>query len=269
MSSYITHFKSPNYNDRAVGTNVEFLIMHYTGCDLITSLRTLTDGNSIYPTSSHYVIDEEGDIYLLVDEMYRAWHAGASRWHDLEDINSRSIGIELVHPEYGPHYKNFSSRQMKSLITLSHEILARHSIPPQHVLGHSDIAPLRKVDPGPLFDWQKLAHEGIGFYPEFKETIHLKDTDVKSSLNLLKNDKSEDQNLILQIQQQLAIYGYPLEITGEVTEETETVIRAFQMHFWPQCLDGKPSLDLKKRLELLNQASHATDYKISHFKKAL
>lgn len=260
MSQYITHFKSPNYNERAAGTNVEFLIIHYTGCDLITSLRTLTNGNSTYPTSAHYVIDEEGDVYTLVDEEFRAWHAGASRWHNLEDINSRSIGIELIHPEYGPHYKAFSKEQINSLITLSHAILSRYSIPTQHVLGHSDIAPLRKIDPGPLFEWQRLAQEGIGFYPNFDETF----------LKIVNEANFYVDNLILEIQHQLISYGYFIEApTGELTAETETVIRAFQMHFWPQCVNGMPTVELMQRLRALNMASQATGYQKINLKKAL
>ena len=235
------------------GMALEFLIIHYTGCDLITSLRTLTDKNSPYPTSAHYVIDEEGDIYALVDEEFRAWHAGVSRWHDLEDINSRSIGIELVHPEYGPHYRSFREEQMKSLIELSHEILTRHPIPAQHVLGHSDVAPLRKIDPGPLFDWQRLAREGIGFYPDFNQVIDDKKNPItakkepieKSSIDVTKNQDKSDKTLILQIQKLLYSYGYFLQLSGELTSETETVIRAFQMHFWPECVDGVPTLELK------------------------
>lgn len=131
---------------------------------------------------------------------------------------------------------------MESLIILSHQILSRHSIPPHQILGHSDIAPLRKVDPGPLFDWQRLAREGIGFYPNFEQTIS----------EVAKDEKSSDQDLVLEIQQHLISYGYCLKTTGDLNAETETVIRAFQMHFWPQCLDGMPTLELKQRLMILN-----------------
>ena len=247
MYKYHTHFESNNYNKRALGTTIEFLILHYTACDLITSLRILTAENSPNPTSAHYLIDEEGVVYSLVDEKYRAWHAGVSAWRGLEDINSRSIGIELVHPGYGPHYRPFSKEQMNSLIHLSQEILARHPIPPSHVLGHSDIAPLRKIDPGSLFDWPQLARQGIGFYPNF-EGSELKKESLKGDLT--------SPDLIEDIQRLLAEYGYSLSVTGLLDTETEKVIRAFQMHFWPQQVDGQASQALKNRLEILMQSQN-------------
>lgn len=152
-------YPSPNYNDRQLepGVGPTFIIIHYTECDLDTSLFLLTDGAAKNPVSAHYVISESGDIFHLVDESKRAWHCGISSWRGLTDMNSHSIGIELVNDGKSP----FDPRQIKSLTDLSLVVRHRYQIPPHHVLGHSDIAPGRKNDPGPHFPWKILAECGV------------------------------------------------------------------------------------------------------------
>lgn len=155
---------SPNYNDRAPGA-INMLVLHYTGmasCE--DALARLCD--PVAQVSAHYLIDEDGTVYQLVAEQHRAWHAGVSFWKGERDINSRSIGIELVNPGHELGYRAFPQIQMQALADLAHEILARHPIPPDRVLGHSDVAPGRKRDPGELFDWQWLAGQGIGVWPK-------------------------------------------------------------------------------------------------------
>jgi len=115
--------------------------------------------------SAHYLIEEDGTIWRLVAEERRAWHAGVSSWRGRSDINSASIGIELHNPGHEFGYRAFPDAQMSALEELCRDILARHAIPPRHVLGHSDVAPERKQDPGELFDWQRLARAGIGLWP--------------------------------------------------------------------------------------------------------
>ena len=144
---------SDNFDDRPPEALIDFLIFHYTACPLDLSLRILTQASSS-PVSAHYLICEKGQVYSLVPEEKRAWHAGKSYWKGRQGLNASSIGIELVNPGYGPEYRSFSHPQIDSLMTLSHEILKRHSIPATHILGHSDIAPGRKTDPGPYFKWQ-------------------------------------------------------------------------------------------------------------------
>ena len=156
---------SPNYDERRLHAPVDILLLHYTGMQTGgAALERLTDPDS--KVSCHYLIEEDGTIYRLVAEAHRAWHAGASFWAGERDINSRSVGIELVNPGHEWGYRPFPETQMQALIGLATELLARHSIPPERVLGHSDVAPTRRwYDPGELFDWHSLAKNGIGAWP--------------------------------------------------------------------------------------------------------
>ncbi|MCR9254578.1 MAG: N-acetylmuramoyl-L-alanine amidase [Alphaproteobacteria bacterium] len=147
---------SPHHEPRRTGP-VDILLIHYTERDLAESLRLLTEGE----VSVHWLIDEDGTVYRMVPEDRRAWHAGVSAWEGESDINSRSIGIELVN--LGDH--SYAEPQIDALIVLAREIMARHPIPPERVLGHEDVAPGRKVDPGPLFPWDRLVAEGIAVRP--------------------------------------------------------------------------------------------------------
>ena len=155
---------SPNHDARPAGKPIDILLLHYTGMrDAEAALRRLTDPAA--KVSSHYLIDEDGATYRLVDEGRRAWHAGVSYWGGERDINGVSIGIELVNPGHEFGYRPFPQPQMEALVELGRAILARHPIPPARVLGHSDVAPTRKTDPGELFDWRALAEAGIGLWP--------------------------------------------------------------------------------------------------------
>jgi N-acetylmuramoyl-L-alanine amidase len=155
---------SPNYNERPAGKAIDMLVLHYTGMrDAEAALKRLTDPEA--QVSSHYLIDEAGKVYRLVEEHNRAWHAGVSYWAGERDINGVSIGIELVNPGHDFGYRPFPDAQMAALIDLGKGILIRHKIPASRVVGHSDVAPARKIDPGELFDWQRLAKAGIGRWP--------------------------------------------------------------------------------------------------------
>jgi N-acetylmuramoyl-L-alanine amidase len=154
---------SPNFGPRARGP-IDMLLLHYTGmASAEAALDRLTDRAS--EVSCHWLIGEDGTVWRLVDEAHRAWHAGRSLWAGETDINSRSIGIELVNPGHEFGYRPFPAAQTAALIHLARDILARQPIPPHRVLGHSDVAPARKVDPGELFDWRSLAEAGIGLWP--------------------------------------------------------------------------------------------------------
>src|SRR5262249_30688388 len=149
---------------RREGVCIDMLVLHYTGmATREDALARLTDPAA--EVSAHYVIDEDGAAYQLVDEASRAWHAGVSFWRGEGDVNGRSIGIELVNPGHEFGYRDFPKPQMESLTVLARDILARHSIPPINVVGHSDVAPTRKMDPGEKFDWRGLAQVGVGVWP--------------------------------------------------------------------------------------------------------
>jgi N-acetylmuramoyl-L-alanine amidase len=210
---------SPNFNERPGDGRVDTLILHYTGMRTAQeALDRLCDPAA--KVSAHYQIDEDGTVWRLVAEENRAWHAGISSWRGRDDVNNFSIGIELVNPGHEFGYRAFPEPQMAALEALARGILARHAIPPRHVLGHSDVAPTRKQDPGELFDWPRLARAGIGFWPRFAPS-------------------SAAQPLELaQIQGLLAEIGYPGPQTGLLDAETAAAITAFQRHYRPERCDG-------------------------------
>jgi N-acetylmuramoyl-L-alanine amidase len=196
---------SPNHDDRG-GVPIDMLVLHYTGMQTAeAALDRLCDPAA--KVSAHYTVDEAGTIYAHVPEARRAWHAGISFWAGVTDVNARSIGIELVNPGHEFGYRVFPEAQIAALITLCHGILSRHPIPAARVLGHSDVAPARKEDPGELFPWAGLAKEGIGLWPDW----------IESDLG----------------PQLLTRYGY------DPDAPLDAVITAFQRHFRPQKLDGK------------------------------
>ena len=209
-SSGIVKTPSPNFNDRK--QDVTMLVMHYTGMQTMQiALDRMTDPTS--EVSAHYMIDTDGTIYQLVDESKRAWHAGHAFWRGIQDGNSASIGIEIVNPGHDWGYTSFPEQQIRSVTKLSQDILTRHAIPNYNVVGHSDIAPDRKIDPGELFPWQELAQNGIGTYP---------DQDIKVNPEITAKSP----------QQLLELIGYNLRI------EQSTLIKAFQRRFRPQKIDG-------------------------------
>jgi N-acetylmuramoyl-L-alanine amidase len=155
---------SPNHDSRG-GAPVSMLVLHYTGMvSAQAALSRLCDPAS--KVSAHYTIDEDGTIYAHVPEDRRAWHAGKSFWAGISDVNSHSIGIELVNPGHEFGYRAFPPAQIEALKSLGAGILARHAIAAWNVLGHSDVAPSRKEDPGELFPWAELAAAGIGLWPK-------------------------------------------------------------------------------------------------------
>jgi N-acetylmuramoyl-L-alanine amidase len=183
------------------------LVLHYTGMETAAAaLERLCDPDA--GVSAHYVIDEDGTVHRLVDESRRAWHAGVAFWRGHTDVNGRSVGIELVNPGHEFGYRAFPEAQMAALEVLAADVLARHPIPPRNVVGHSDVAPRRKTDPGELFDWRRLAAVGIGLWPM---------------------DPAD------------AVAGGLMETLGRIGYETEDpsmTIAAFQRRFRPARMDG-------------------------------
>lgn len=156
----LTH-PSPNFGERRGGARVDLVVLHYTAmATCAEALDRLCDPSA--EVSAHYLIDRDGTVLSLVDEAVRAWHAGAGTWGGRGDVNSRSLGIELVNSGAEP----FPEPQMAALEDLLAAILHRHGLPPQAVIGHSDMAPDRKGDPGPRFDWRRLARQGLAVWPE-------------------------------------------------------------------------------------------------------
>lgn len=238
---------SPNHDERPPGKPISLLLLHYTGMSTAAgALERLTDPAA--KVSAHYLIDEDGMVYRLVDEARRAWHAGVSEWAGERDINGISIGIEMVnpghvYPGYAGGYRQFPGPQMAALIALARDILARHAIPPQRVLGHSDVAPARKTDPGELFDWERLAMAGIGLMPRRR---------VSRRKRLAPGD---DGRLVRDLQKRLRRFGYGIAISGMYDQATEGVVKAFQRHYRRDQVDGIADAETRAALDdLLDQA---------------
>jgi len=210
MPDFVRQHPSPNFDDRGKFANIDMLVMHYTGMESADlALTRLCDKES--RVSAHYFIDEDGSVRQLVDESQRAWHAGVASWRGQHNINQRSIGIELVNPGHEFGYRPFTAAQIEVVISLSQDILKRHPIPPRNVVGHSDIAPSRKNDPGELFDWQRLAAAGIGLWPGESGVLEM------------------DRHLVAG---NLATVGYEIDNLSKA-------VRAFQRHFRPARVTGR------------------------------
>jgi N-acetylmuramoyl-L-alanine amidase len=234
--SLMRDLPSPNFDAR--NASVDILLLHYTGMktaqDAIDRLR-----DPKAQVSAHYVVDEDGTTYRMVAEEMRAWHAGTSYWAGARDINARSIGIEIVNPGHELGYCPFPAAQMQAVLELSRDIVERHGINPARVIGHSDVAPLRKEDPGELFDWAMLAAGGVGLWPKPKPCAW-----------------SDAEFLI-----ELGCYGYDLEGPSgtDAGKARRAAITAFARHFRPMKLTDMPDPELKSVLNGLIDlsASHA------------
>lgn len=233
---------SPNFGQRADGIRPSIIILHYTG---MPSGAAAEDWlcNSDSQVSSHYLIHTDGAVVQMVREQDRAWHAGKGSWGGVTDINSASIGIEIVNPGHEFGYVNFPRIQMEAVIDLCGDITRRHGIAPRMLLGHSDVAPGRKVDPGERFSWRKLAKAGLG---HFVAPSPLRQGPVLE----LGMSGSEVEALQLMLSE----YGYGLDITGEYDARTRTVVSAFQQHFRQRRIDGVADRSTVRTLARLLQA---------------
>jgi N-acetylmuramoyl-L-alanine amidase len=232
-SSLVTDvLPSPNHDSRN-GQPVSLLVLHYTGmqsgAEAIERLRAASSR-----VSAHYVVEEDGRIFQLVAESQRAWHAGVSYWRGIEGVNASSIGIEIVNPGHEFGYRPFPEAQMQAAEQLAKNIVTRHNIQPWNVVGHSDVAPERKEDPGELFDWHRLARAGVGLWPEA--------VTVKPMSGVFR---------ALDVQRQLAAFGYRCPTHGEWDEATRRVILAFQRRFAPQHLGQRWNAQCQTMLEAL------------------
>ncbi len=259
-TSYVK-INSENFDSR-----VKYIVIHYTSENFAESLRLLTTKTD-RPVSSHYLIPELNDKtyeltttkpYLLVDEHNRAWHAGISYWSGERGLNDNSIGIEIVntsgcqkgieqlidHEDLNNscYFLSFPKQQITVLVNLIRDILSRYpEIKPYNIIGHSDIAPNRKIDPGPLFPWKTLYENGFGAWYEMEDYIYFQ--------NLFKTQLPTT----LEAQQQLEIYGYEIELNGIEDKQSRDAVRAFQMHFRPSNYSGYFDLETIAILYALNK----------------
>jgi N-acetylmuramoyl-L-alanine amidase len=217
---------SPNQGERKDDKVADSIILHYTGMDSdAAALARLCD--SAAEVSSHYVIGADGAILQLVPESRRAWHAGKSYWAGERDMNSVSIGIELMNGGHDFGTPPYPPAQIDALIALCQDIAARHAILSSRILAHSDIAPFRKRDPGEYFPWGELAAAGVG---------HLVVAPPAGKDAPLKRGSSGEK--VEGLQGMLAIYGYDISVTGLYGKKTEVVVAAFQRHFRQSLVDG-------------------------------
>ncbi|MCZ6605748.1 MAG: N-acetylmuramoyl-L-alanine amidase [Alphaproteobacteria bacterium] len=212
---------SPNHDARS--GSVDMLVLHYTGMETAeAALAWMRDPAS--QVSAHYLVDEAGTVTRLVDEAQRAWHAGTAAWRHHRDINARSIGIELANPGHEFGYRNFPATQITTVEELARNILDRHAIPARNVVGHADVAPARKADPGERFPWERLAAAGIGLWPDVA-AAPLPTEGLASALRTFGYDPS-------------------IATTGEI-------VTAFQRHFRPALVDGIADDETRERLAAL------------------
>ncbi len=208
--------QSANFGERKAG--IDMLVLHYTGMETgAAAIDWLCDEQS--GVSCHYLVDLDGSIIQMVCESKRAWHAGKSYWGGVTDINSCSIGIEIQNQGHMAGLPEYPDIQIDAVIALSKDIITRHGIPASRVLGHSDVAPGRKNDPGEKFPWVRLAHEGIGLK--------------------LAGETENCPYHVREVQELLAAMGYGIEITGQFDARTRVVLEAFQQHFRQHKTDGK------------------------------
>ena len=242
----IEHVASPNFNERK--HPLDMLVLHYTGMATgEDALERMCDSKA--EVSAHYMVWEDGRITQLVEEDKRAWHAGVASWQGQQDLNSRSIGIEIVNgghdfraPDGGlPPYPR---PQIHAVLDLVHDILGRHAIPATRSLGHSDIAPLRKKDPGEHFPWERLARAGISLWPDFDGTT--KEVIGKGL------ERGASGSSVWRLQTMLSEIGYGFDVTDIYGETCENVVTAFQRRWLPEQVTGQADLTTLRRIGVIH-----------------
>ena len=217
---------SPNFGPRVGERAPDMIVLHYTGMpDHEQALAWLCNSES--QVSSHYFVHEDGRVVQLVAEGARAWHAGKSCWAGESDINSASIGIEIANAGHPGGLPAFPDAQLDAVVELCRQCGSRWMIPAERVLGHSDVAPIRKVDPGENFPWERLHCQGVGHW--------VNPTPISSGRFFQRGESGQP---IEALQSMLSIYGYDVEVSGVFCDRTKGVIEAFQRHFRPSRVDG-------------------------------
>jgi N-acetylmuramoyl-L-alanine amidase len=217
---------SPNFDARRLGARPTMLVMHYTGMKTgEEAMARLTDPAS--KVSSHYTVEEDGRVFQHVAEDMRAWHAGVSFWRGETNVNAASIGIEIVNPGHEFGLRPYPQAQIAAVISLAQGIMARHPIAPFGVVGHSDVAPMRKDDPGESFPWKQLARAGIGPWPD----VWRRDGGPAFAAGA-------GGARVRSAQHALAVIGYEARVTGRMDARTAACVRAFQRRFRQRLCDG-------------------------------
>jgi N-acetylmuramoyl-L-alanine amidase len=231
---------------RGQDSRVQFLVLHYTVADLPLSLQVLTGPE----VSAHYLVGDEAPprIYRLVDESRRAWHAGTSAWEGQRMLNASSIGIEIVHPGHRPGpdglpvYAPFPQAQIDALVPLLQDLVRRHGIRPDRILGHGEVSPQTKEDPGPTFPWRRLAD--LGLAPPWPDAARVAEQRARFEAALPD---------IAWFQAALAQHGYEVERSGQLDAQTQRVLMNFQIRYRPARYDGQPDAESAALLQVLNQ----------------
>jgi N-acetylmuramoyl-L-alanine amidase len=231
VSLRIRHLPSPNHDDRPADAPIDMLVLHYTGMrspqEAIDRLRDPRTG-----VSAQYVVEEDGAVLRLVPEVRRAFHAGASFWRGHTALDGRSIGIGIVNSGHGWGYRDFTVLQLAAVCDLCLDILSRHPIPARNIVGHSDVAPHRKWDPGERFDWRSLAENGVGLWPA--------DISVSDA-----NDEVRPDDMRVA----LAAIGYGIAPEGVYDAELARVLCAFQRHWHQENVTGEADAGTLARLD--------------------
>jgi len=235
--------ESPNFDERTLP--ITQLVLHYTGMETgLAAMERLCDPQA--KVSAHYIIHEDGRIHQIVDEKDRAWHAGVGEWRGVTDINSASIGVEIVNgghnvPAPDGRLPAYPDAQINAVIALCHQIVSRYDIKPWNIVGHSDVAPDRKLDPGEHFPWAGLAAAGLGLWVDLEET-----PDRRILFQLGDRDRG-----VSIIQQGLAQIGYKIEVSGHFDQETQFVVTAFQRRFRQDEVSGLIDMECLQRVGAL------------------
>ena len=237
MTIPVRDLPSPNHDMRPTDTPIDMLILHYTGMQTAqAAIDRLRDPAA--QVSSHYLVDEDGAIFRLVPETRRAWHAGRSVWRGHTALNGRSVGIEIVNPGHVWGYRDFPVLQLAAVCDLCLDILGRHSIPQRNVVAHSDVAPDRKQDPGEKFDWEALARNGVGLWPD-----GVADAGI--------GDPIQDAAGLVAVREALATIGYDVVHDGPMDPALATVLSAFQRHWRPEAVTGAADIGTRTRLQAM------------------
>ncbi|AWN38270.1 N-acetylmuramoyl-L-alanine amidase [Methylobacterium radiodurans] len=224
---------SPNHGERrgkagdgGLPARPDMLVLHYTGMETAAAaISRLRD--PLAEVSAHYVVFEDGRVLQMVPEARRAWHAGAACWRGERDVNSRSLGVEIVHPGHAGGLPPYPEAQVEAVVALAADLCARWRIPPERVLGHSDVAPERKEDPGENFPWDRLAAAGVGHF--------VPPVPIRDGRFFARGDAGQP---VEALQAMLGLYGYDQPVTGMFEDRTHAVVAAFQRHFRPARVDG-------------------------------
>ena len=224
---YTTYNYSPNFDKKKrKSKEIKFLVFHYTGMkNEIEAIKKLTSTKS--KVSSHYFVKRNGEILTLVPDLYVAWHAGVSNWKHYKSINKYSIGIEISNPGHGNRYKNFSKKQIHSIIKLTKYLVKKYKIRIKFILGHSDIAPYRKKDPGEKFPWKYLSKNKIGLWHDLNQKKLFK-------LRTIKVDKCDENNFI----KNLYKIGYARYLNRDRSKNIKLLVKAFQRRFRQELITG-------------------------------